>query len=134
MAIVAAQNAYVRPKLNDRYVIKIEDSRHPLMEHMIVQFQQNSFHSGGKYSHVKIITGPNGSGKSLYLKQIALIIFLAQVGSYVPAKSAEIGLVHSVHSRMQATESAAVRLSAFMIDVSQVIKEITYPDFLQFPL
>lgn len=125
MAITAAQNAYVRPCLNDEIVIEIENGRHPLMEHMIVQFQQNGFRSGGEHGRIKIITGPNGSGKSMYLKQIALIVFLAHVGSYVPAKSANIGLVHSIHSRMQATESAAVRLSAFMIDVSQV-NEIIY--------
>lgn len=120
MAVTAAQNMYVRPKLNEQNVFEIEEGRHPLMEHVVTQFQQNNFYSGGKYSHMKIVTGPNGSGKSMYLKQIALIVFLAHVGSYVPAKSANISLVHSIHSRMQATESAAVRLSAFMIDVSQV--------------
>ncbi|XP_018568658.1 mutS protein homolog 5-like isoform X2 [Anoplophora glabripennis] len=124
MAIVAAQNAYIRPKLNNESTFEIENCRHLLMEHMIVQFQQNSFYSGGKHSRMKIITGPNGSGKTMYLKQIALIVFLAHVGSYLPAKNANIGLVHSIHSRMQATESAAVRLSAFMIDVSQITQAL----------
>ncbi|KAJ8918621.1 hypothetical protein NQ315_013127 [Exocentrus adspersus] len=124
MAITAAQNMYVRPTLNTENIFEIEDSRHPLMEHMIPQFQQNSFYSGGSYNRMKIITGPNGSGKSIYLKQIALIVFMAHIGSYLPVKSANIGLVHSIHSRMQATESAAVRLSAFMIDVSQMTQAL----------
>ncbi|KAJ8964564.1 hypothetical protein NQ314_004868 [Rhamnusium bicolor] len=124
MAITASQNMYVRPSLNNDSIFEIEDSRHLLMEHIITQFQPNSFYSGGNYSHMKIITGPNGSGKSVYLKQIALIVFLAHVGSYVPAKNANIGVVHSIHSRMQATESASVRLSAFMIDVSQITQAL----------
>lgn len=66
------------------------------------------------------IAGPNGSGKSIYLKQIALITFLAHIGSYVPAEYANIGLTKSIHSRLQTTESASVRLSAFMIDITQV--------------
>lgn len=130
MATVTAQNMYVRPKLNNENVFEIEDCRHPLMEHIIIQFQQNSFYSGGSHSHIKIITGPNGSGKTVYLKQIALITFLGHIGSYVPAKSANIGLVHSIYSRMQATESAAVRLSAFMIDVCQVKNLIEKKRFL----
>ena len=84
-------------------------------------FESNDFFSGNNYSHIKIITGPNGSGKSVYLKEVALVIYLAHVGSYVPARVANIGMMHSIHSRMQATESASVRLSAFMIDAIQVL-------------
>ncbi|KAJ8986006.1 hypothetical protein NQ317_013890 [Molorchus minor] len=124
MAITASQNVYVRPKLNTKNIFEIEECRHPLMEHLLLQFQSNNFYSGDKYSRMKIITGPNGSGKSMYLRQIALIVFLAHIGSYVPAKNANIGLVHSIHSRMQATESASVRLSAFMIDVSQMTQAL----------
>nr|XP_023023464.1 mutS protein homolog 5-like isoform X1 [Leptinotarsa decemlineata] len=120
MAITSAQNTYVRPMLNQNSYFEIEESRHPLMEHLLDHFQCNDFYSGGQYSHMKIITGPNGSGKSIYLKQIALVVFLAHIGSYVPAKRANISLLNTIHTRLQATESAAVRLSGFMIDVSQM--------------
>ncbi|KAJ8952812.1 hypothetical protein NQ318_008130 [Aromia moschata] len=120
MALTASQNDYIRPSLNTDNIFEIKDGKHPLNEHLVSQFQTNDFYSGGQYSHMKIITGPNGSGKSMYLKQLALIVYLAHVGSYVPVKSANIALVHSIHSRIQATESVSVRLSAFMIDVTQV--------------
>lgn len=116
---MSAQNNYVRPHLNNDNVHEIIDSRHPLLE-LIAPFEVNDFKSGGPHTHIKIVTGPNGSGKSIFLKQIALVIYFAHIGAYVPAKKATISMVHSIHSRMQATESASVRLSAFMIDVIQV--------------
>lgn len=67
-----------------------------------------------------LVIGPNGSGKSVFLKQVALVIFLGHIGSYVPAEEASIGMVKSIHSRLQTTESVSVRLSSFMIDISQV--------------
>lgn len=66
------------------------------------------------------VSGPNGSGKTVYLKEIALITFLAHIGIYVPAEKANIGLVNSIHSRLQTKESASLRLSSFMIDITQV--------------
>lgn len=120
MAKVAAEKNFVKPTLNEERIYEIKEGRHPLMEEMFSGFVCNDFFSGGKYSHVKIITGPNGSGKSIYLKQSGIIIYLAHVGSYVPAKEANIGITHSLHFRT-ATESVSVRLSAFMIDVTQVI-------------
>nr|CAH7759268.1 unnamed protein product [Callosobruchus chinensis] len=120
MAKAASQNNYVRPMLNPDNIIEVNGGRHILMERIINQFQENDFHSGGQYTHMKIITGPNGSGKSMYLKQVALIVFLAHVGSYVPAKDANIATLNSIYSRIQATESATVRLSSFMIDVTQI--------------
>lgn len=68
-----------------------------------------------------LIPGPNGSGKTIYLHQVALITFLAHMGSYVPADEANIGLVRSIYSRLQTFESASVRLSSFMIDITQVM-------------
>ncbi|KAG5894164.1 hypothetical protein JTB14_001860 [Gonioctena quinquepunctata] len=124
MAVICAQNTYIRPQLNNENYFEIEESRHPLMEHLLAQFQSNDFYSGGKYSHMKIITGPNGSGKSVYLKQIALVVYLAHIGSYVPAKSANIGMMKSIHCRIHTTESAAVRLSAFMIDITQMTRAL----------
>ncbi|XP_044266292.1 LOW QUALITY PROTEIN: mutS protein homolog 5-like [Tribolium madens] len=123
IAKVSAQNNYVRPSLNNRNKHEIRDCRHPLLE-LVSNFEPNDFCSGNNHSHIKIITGPNGSGKSVYLKQVALVIYFAHIGSYVPARSANIGMLHSIHSRMHATESAAVRLSAFMIDTIQATQAI----------
>lgn len=120
MAIISTQNNYSRPILHENNQHEIVDSRHPLMEILITPYQTNNFHSGGNYPRMKLITGPNGSGKSVYMKQITIIIYLAHVGCYVPAKYAKIGPVYSIHTRMQATESVNVRLSSFMIDLSQI--------------
>lgn len=119
IAKVSAQNNYVRPTLNNENMHEIQDCRHPLLE-LVSNFESNDFFSGKNYSHIKIITGPNGSGKSVYLKEVALVIYFAHIGSYVPARTANIGMLHSIHSRIQATESASVRLSSFMIDAIQV--------------
>ncbi|EFA10321.2 mutS protein homolog 5 isoform X2 [Tribolium castaneum] len=123
IAKVSAQNNYVRPALNNQNMHEIRECRHPLLE-LVSNFEPNDFCSGNHHSHIKIITGPNGSGKSVYLKEVALVIYFAHIGSYVPARSANIGILHCIHSRMQATESAAVRLSAFMIDAIQATQAI----------
>lgn len=120
MARVAEQHNYVRPYLTNNAIHDIQDGRHPLLDTLCNHFEPNSFYSGGCHNRVKLLTGPNGSGKSVYLKQVALMVYLAHVGSFVPARKATIGLVHSIHSRMHASESVAVRLSSFMIDLSQV--------------
>lgn len=120
MAKISQHNNYVKPDLNNLRTQEIIECRHPLMEQLLTSFEANNFYSGGPHRHMKIITGANGSGKSIYLKQILLTIYLAHVGCYVPAKKANIGLVDSIHCRMHTTESAVVRLSAFMMDVTQV--------------
>ncbi|CAG9863939.1 unnamed protein product [Phyllotreta striolata] len=120
MAMSAMIKLYKRPKLNRENYFELKDCRHPLMEEMIEQFQTNDFYSGGAHSRMKIITGPNSSGKSVYLKQILLIIYMGHVGSFVPCFSADINLLDTMYTRLQATESAAVRLSSFMIDLTQV--------------
>ncbi|KAK4882098.1 hypothetical protein RN001_005417 [Aquatica leii] len=116
---VVKEKDYVRPSLNINSTHEIEDGRHPLLELLNNNFVPNNFYSGGNYSRMKILTGPNNGGKSVFLKQTALIIYLAHVGCYVPAKKANIGIVHSIHSRIHAAESAGVNLSAFMLDLSQ---------------
>lgn len=121
MSKVAKDKNYIRPKLNEDKIHEIEEGRHPLLEILTENFVQNNFYSGDNYPHMKIITGPNASGKSVYLKQIGLLIYLAHIGSFIPAKSANIGMIHSMHSRIHSTESVAIRLSAFMIDLSQVL-------------
>lgn len=128
MAEVSAQNNYIRPSLNNDNVHEIQDCRHPLLE-LVSNYECNSFSSGRSYSHIKIITGPNGSGKTIYLKTIALAVYLAHIGSYVPCKSANIGMMHSIHTRMQSTESVSVRLSAFMIDNIQTTQALRNAHF-----
>ncbi|XP_072388558.1 mutS protein homolog 5-like [Diabrotica undecimpunctata] len=125
MAIAASCKMYVRPFLNTNNYFQLDECRHPLLEHMLEQFQPNDFYSGANNSHIKIITGPNGSGKSVYLKQICLVVYLAHVGSYVPCSRADINLLDTMHSRVLAMESAAVRLSSFMIDVTQMNNTLT---------
>lgn len=120
MAIVAKEKNFVRPTLNNDNIIDIEQGQHILLDAQMDNAVPNDFKSGGSYSKIKIITGPNGCGKSVYLKQKALLVYLAHVGSYVPAKSANICMISSIHSRIQVNESAALRLSAFMIVSSQV--------------
>lgn len=120
MSKVALLNGYVRPTINEQNIHEIKDGRHPLMEFISSDYQSNDFYSTKNNGKVKILTGPNGSGKSIYLKQVTLIIFLTHVGSFVPAVKANIAKVHSIHSPIHAAESICVRLSSFMIDLSQV--------------
>ncbi|GLV35982.1 spellchecker1 [Carabus blaptoides fortunei] len=122
MADVAKQLGYVRPNMVEENVIDIKDGRHALLEVCTPTYVPNSLVSGGQHPVIKIITGPNNSGKSIYLKQNALIVFLAHIGSYVPAVSATIGLMHGIYcSRSTSlTESASCRLSTFAADLRQM--------------
>uniref|UniRef100_A0AAQ5Y2F3 MutS protein homolog 5 n=1 Tax=Amphiprion ocellaris TaxID=80972 RepID=A0AAQ5Y2F3_AMPOC len=104
--------------------ITITQGRHPLLELCSPVFVANSFHSSESEGRVKIITGPNSSGKSIYLKQVGLIVFMALIGSDVPAKEAEIGLVDGIFTRMQSRESVSVGLSTFMIDLNQMAQAL----------
>lgn len=120
MSKVASMYGYVRPTINNQNTHEIRDGRHALLELISTDYQPNDFYSSEDAGKVKILTGPNASGKSVYLKQVALIIFLAHIGSFVPATKANIARVHSIHSRIHTTESVTVRLSSFMIDLSQM--------------
>uniref|UniRef100_A0A8C7H4C7 MutS protein homolog 5 n=1 Tax=Oncorhynchus kisutch TaxID=8019 RepID=A0A8C7H4C7_ONCKI len=100
--------------------------RHPLLELCSPMFVSNSFLSSETRGRVKIITGPNSSGKSIYLKQVGLIVFMALIGSDVPAKEAEIGLVDGIFTRMQSRESVSVGLSTFMIDLNQMAHALNH--------
>lgn len=121
MAMVAKEKGYVRPILNNDNIFVIKEGKHPLLEDYSVDFVPNDYYSGENHSRIKIITGPNASGKSVYMKQTAVIVYLAHIGSFLPAKEASIGMLYSMHCRLHATESASIRLSAFMIDIQQVI-------------
>ncbi|XP_013398574.1 mutS protein homolog 5 [Lingula anatina] len=120
LATCAREYNYVRPELTTENIIVIQSGRHPLQELCCSPFVPNATMSGGDHGKMKVLTGPNASGKSVYLKQVALITFLAHIGSYVPAESARIGLLDRIFSRIKTMESVSVGLSTFMIDLNQV--------------
>ncbi|KAK6642412.1 hypothetical protein RUM43_003914 [Polyplax serrata] len=119
-SIIASENNYVRPKLTKERKIEIVQGRHPLQELCIDNFVPNYTFLGGDGHFMKIITGPNASGKSVYLKQVALIAYLAHIGSFVPAQNAEISILDHIHSRIQTVESVSTRMSAFLLDLKQM--------------
>ena len=122
LAYVAEQNGYVRPTLNKRGIIDIKDGRHPVVEKMITNdmfIANDTFLDNGK-NRISIITGPNMAGKSTYMRQTALIVLMAQIGSFVPAKSARIGLVDRIFTRVGASDDLASGQSTFMVEMSEV--------------
>lgn len=124
MAKVGKERNYVRPLINEHNMLEIKDGRHPLAEINNESYVPNHYMSGGLHRPMKIITGPNASGKSMFLKQVALLVYMAHVGSYLPAAAANISMVHSIHSRLHANESAALNMSAFTIDLIQVLLKL----------
>ncbi|XP_015256862.1 PREDICTED: mutS protein homolog 5 [Cyprinodon variegatus] len=120
MSSASQEYCYTSPKLTRHRKIAITQGRHPLLELCSPVFVANSFQSFESESRIKIITGPNSSGKSIFLKQVGLIVFMALIGSNVPAKEAEIGLVDGIFTRMQSRESISVGLSSFMVDLNQM--------------
>uniref|UniRef100_A0A8C7XKY1 MutS protein homolog 5 n=1 Tax=Oryzias sinensis TaxID=183150 RepID=A0A8C7XKY1_9TELE len=124
MSSASQEYSYTSPKLASHKKITITQGRHPLLELCSPVFVANSFQSFDTEGRVKIITGPNSSGKSIYLKQVGLIVFMALIGSDVPAKEAEIGLVDGIYTRMQSRESVSVGLSTFMIDLNQMAQAL----------
>ncbi|RJQ39083.1 MAG: DNA mismatch repair protein MutS, partial [Dehalococcoidia bacterium] len=119
LAEVAVRNRYVRPKLTEDGVLNIKGGRHPVVERNIAEgsFVPNDTHFNNDDTAIAIITGPNMSGKSTYLRQVALITLLAQTGSFVPAESAEIGLVDRIFTRIGAREDLAAGQSTFMVEM-----------------
>ncbi|MEZ3433099.1 MAG: DNA mismatch repair protein MutS [Lachnospiraceae bacterium] len=122
LALVAVQNNYVRPKLNERGIIDIKDGRHPVVEKMIPNdmFISNDTYLNDKKNRISIITGPNMAGKSTYMRQTALIVLMAQTGSFVPAGSADIGLVDRIFTRVGASDDLASGQSTFMVEMTEV--------------
>lgn len=118
--VVAREHNYVKPCVVERQIIAVEEGRHPLQEFATTTFVCNDIHSGNGKSLVKILTGPNASGKSTYLKQVALIAFMAHIGCYVPAKSATIGLVTHILTQLTSTNSVALNTNTFLEDMRQV--------------
>ena len=118
LAETAALNNYTRPVLNDGTSIQIEDGRHPVVEQTLFQerFVPNDTHfEEGEY--IRIITGPNMSGKSTFLRQVAVIVLMAQMGSFVPAKSAAVGLVDRIFTRIGAQDEIHAGQSTFMVEM-----------------
>ncbi len=122
LAYVSEKNRYVRPKLNDKGVIDIKDGRHPVVEQMLNNglFVENDTYLDTKNNCISIITGPNMAGKSTYMRQSALIVLMAQIGCFVPAKSANIGIVDRIFTRVGASDDLASGQSTFMVEMNEV--------------
>ena len=122
LAVVAEQNNYCRPKINENGIIDIKGGRHPVVEKMITNdmFIDNDTYLDNKNDRISIITGPNMAGKSTYMRQTALIVLLAQIGSYVPAASANIGIVDRIFTRVGASDDLASGQSTFMVEMNEV--------------
>lgn len=122
LAYVADKNNYVRPSLNTDGVIDIKGGRHPVVEKMLANdsFVENDIYLNNAESRISIITGPNMAGKSTYMRQTALITLMAQIGSFVPAESANIGLCDRIFTRVGASDDLASGQSTFMIEMNEV--------------
>ncbi len=122
MAVVAEKNHYVRPVINNRGVIDIKDGRHPVVEQMINadQFISNDCYLDLDSNTIAIITGPNMAGKSTYMRQVALIVLMSQIGSFVPATEATIGVVDRIFTRVGASDDLSTGQSTFMVEMNEV--------------
>lgn len=121
LAVVAANNDYCRPLVDNSGVIHIKDGRHPVVEQMIkTPFVSNDTMLDGGENRCAIITGPNMAGKSTYMRQVALITLMAQIGSFVPAKIAQIGIADAIYTRVGASDDLASGQSTFMVEMSEV--------------
>ena len=119
---MAERNHYVRPQINEKGLIDIKDGRHPVVEQMIPNdaFVPNDTFLDDDDCRVSIITGPNMAGKSTYMRQAALIVLMAQMGSFVPAASANIGIVDRIFTRVGASDDLASGQSTFMVEMNEV--------------
>ena len=122
LAVVAEHNGYVRPKMNEKGVLKIRNGRHPVVEKMMNNdmFIANDTYLDNKNNRISIITGPNMAGKSTYMRQNALIVLMAQIGSFVPAESANVGIVDRIFTRVGASDDLASGQSTFMVEMNEV--------------
>ena len=122
LALVADQNNYCCPSINENGVIDIKGGRHPVVEKMIHNdlFIDNDTYLDNDNHRISIITGPNMAGKSTYMRQTALIVLMAQIGSYVPAASANIGIVDRIFTRVGASDDLASGQSTFMVEMNEV--------------
>ena len=122
LALVAQRNNFVRPKINETGLIDIRNGRHPVVEQMIENdmFIPNDTYLDNHKKRISIITGPNMAGKSTYMRQTALIVLMAQIGSFVPADSANIDVVDRIFTRVGASDDLASGQSTFMVEMTEV--------------
>ncbi len=122
LAVVSEQNNYVRPSINEKGIIEIKDGRHPVVEKMIRDdlFIANDTLLDNNRNRIAVITGPNMAGKSTYMRQVALITLMAQIGSFVPASSANIGICDRIFTRVGASDDLASGQSTFMVEMTEV--------------
>ena len=128
LATVASQRSYCRPQITMGNELSITDGRHPVVEVMLrdTLFVPNDTRLGSADNQVSIITGPNMAGKSTYMRQVALIVLMAQMGSFVPARSATIGLVDRVFTRIGASDDLGSGQSTFMVEMAEVASILKY--------
>jgi DNA mismatch repair protein MutS len=119
---VAVRNNYCRPDVDESGVVEITAGRHPVVERVLQEslFVPNDTFMGEKDSRVAIITGPNMAGKSTYMRQVALIVLMAQMGSFVPASAAHIGVVDRIFTRIGASDDLSAGQSTFMVEMTEV--------------
>jgi DNA mismatch repair protein MutS len=122
LASVAAKNNYIKPEIDDSNVIDVKDGRHPVVEQFVkdTYFVPNDVYLDTSANRLMLITGPNMAGKSTYMRQVALIVVMAQIGSYVPASDARIGIVDKVFTRVGASDDLASGQSTFMLEMNEV--------------
>lgn len=122
LSVVAQQYNYVKPAINEKGIIDIKNGRHPVVEKMIRNdmFVANNTYLDNAKNHISIITGPNMAGKSTYMRQTALIVLMAQIGSFVPAQEANIGIVDRIFTRVGASDDLASGQSTFMVEMTEV--------------
>ena len=121
-AIISNDNKYVRPEINDTDIIDIKEGRHPVIEKMLPideSYVSNNVYLDSDQQQIIVITGPNMSGKSALLRQTALVVLLAQIGSFVPAESAKIGLVDKIFTRVGASDNISLGESTFMVEMHE---------------
>ena len=129
LAIVAAQPNYVKPEFTEEPCIVVERGRHPMVEQLLLDtYVPNDINLASDQQRAMIVTGPNMGGKSSFVRQVALIAIMAQVGSYVPAASAKVGMLDAVFTRMGAFDNMMAGESTFMVELSEtsdILKQAT---------
>ncbi len=127
-ATVSVNNNYTRPDINEKGVVRIQEGRHPVVEALQkgTMFVPNDTILDCDENRMAVITGPNMAGKSTYMRQIAIIVLMAQIGCFVPAKSADIGIVDSIFTRVGASDDLASGQSTFMVEMNEVAEILKY--------